>query len=164
MDYQAVGVGLGSILTAIAAVLGGIYTGKNSRKTDDDKAKLAFESFRLEREKAEEIAAKSRIEAIVEDAALARRRLRESEAEYDQLLHESRTHAQRGWDLARYHFGLLSTVVHLMNNIFQVETSEGSPDQLMAVVRNSKRRMDSINIPLSLEDPIPLVLNRADRK
>jgi hypothetical protein len=148
------------VLTALGAVVGGVYTGKNSREADAAKARLAFESFKLEREKAEELAAKSRIEAIADDAAQARKRLREQEAEYDQMLHEARQHGQRGWDLARYHFGLLATVAHLMNNIFSVDTMGGPAETLQTVVRNSMRRMESIKLPMSLEEPLSDVVER----
>lgn len=160
MDFQAIGVGVASVLTAFGAVAGGIYTGRNSREADSEKAKLAFESFKLEREKAEELASKSRIEAIAEDAAQARKRLRETEQEYDQMLHDSRQHAQRGWDLARYHFGLLATVTHLMNNIFNIETMGGSLDTLQSVVRTSMRRMESIKVPMTLEEPMNDMVDR----
>lgn len=152
MDFQAIGVGIASVLTALGAVIGGVYTGKNSRVVDEQKARLAFESFKLERERAEEIASRSRIEAIADDAADARKRLREQEAEYDKMLHDSRRHGQRGWDLARYHFGLLATVAHLMNNIFNVESMGGSTDVLQTVVRNSMKRMETVRLPVSLED------------
>lgn len=163
MDFQAIGVGVASVLTAIGAVAGGIYTGRNSRESDAEKAKLAFESFKLEREKAEELASRSRIEAIAEDAAQARKRLRETEQEYDQMLHDARQHGQRGWDLARYHFGLLATVAHLMNNIFNIESMSGSQDALQAVVRTSMKRMETIKLPMTLEEPLSDVVESKRR-
>lgn len=156
MDYQALGIGLASVLTAVAAILGGIYTGRNTRRTEDERALATHESFRLEREKAEELAAKSRIEAIVEDANAARKRLRG----VDDELHECRTDRDRGWDLARYHFGLLATLAHLLNNIFQVEQDSTSPDTVVAIVRSMRKRVEVLQLPNTLEEPLDTVLRR----
>jgi hypothetical protein len=164
MDIQAVGVALAGVITAFGAVVTGIYTGKSGRRKDENEARTHLENFRLQREAAEEAASKGRIEAIAADAAEARKRLREVEMEVDLQLREARTYAQRGWDLARYHFGMLASVAHLLNNILTVEGMGGSPESLQSSVQNAKRRMDSLGpLPVSLEDPLDNVLKRSQK-
>lgn len=170
MDIQAVGVALAGVITAAGAALGGMYTGKSGRRKDENEARINLENFRLQRSAAEETATRGRIEALAADATDARKRLREAEADFDKRMREieaefssemreSRGYAQRGWDLARYHFGLLASVVHLLNNVLTVEAMGGSPDALLLTVQNAKRRMESLgHIPISLEDPFDNVL------
>lgn len=160
VDYQAIEIGFASIVTAIAAVIGGIYTGRNSRAQDENKARIDLENTRLAREQAEESAAQKRVEQIAQDAADLRKRFREYEAESETRLRECRRHAQRGWDLANIHFGMLAAVVHLMNNIFNVVTTDASPDRVVGVVKSSMKRMESIRIPISLEEPLDREVKR----
>lgn len=161
MDIQAVGAAAVAIITAVGAAVAGIYTGVNSRDKDQNEARIKLQDFRLQREAAEELASKGRIEAVAADAADARKRLREAEDEFEKQMRESRVYAQRGWDLARYHFGLLASVVHLINNILAVQSLGGSNEALETSVQNAKRRMDSLGrLPISLEDPLDNVLKR----
>lgn len=174
MDIQALSVAFAGVVTAVGAVITGIYTGKSGRVKDENQARVNLENFRLQREAAEEIATRGRIEAIAADATEARRRLREAEDEFDKQIRETRnefdkqirdlrSYAQRGWDLAQYHFGLLATIAHLLNNILIIETLEGTPERLVAVVQNARRRMESLGpLPVSLEDPLNTILKGRD--
>lgn len=165
MDFQAVGTAVAGVIAAVGAVITGVYTGKSGRKRDESEARLSLENFRLQREAAEEAASKGRIEAIAADATDARKRLREAETQFEIDIREARDYAQRGWDLARYHFGLLASVAHLLNNILNVESIGGSAEVVMTAVQNAKRRMESLGtLPVSLEDPLDNVLKRRDRK
>lgn len=155
MDAQAIGVGVGAILTAFATLVGGVYTGRNSARHDEAAARSAVEEARFAREKSEEVASRQRIEALVEDLTSLRKRLREIEEESDRRYNELRRHAQRGWDLASHHFGLVSVLAHLLNNIFTVAEISGSSEQIVNAVKNSKARIASLTIPESLEEAIP---------
>lgn len=163
MDVQAVGVALAGVITAIGAVVTGVMTGKSGRRKDESEARTNLESFRLQREAAEELASKSRIEAIAADATDARRRLREAEDTFEQDIREARTYAQRGWDLARYHFGMLASVAHLLNNILTIESLGGTPEALTSTVQNARRRMETMTLPVSLESPLENVIGRKDQ-
>lgn len=163
MDVQAVGVAIAGVITAVGAVVTGVMTGKSGRRKDESEARTSLENFRLQREAAEEQASRTRIEAIAADAADARRRLREAEDEFEKDMRESRNYAQRGWDLARYHFGMLASVAHLLNNILTIEGLGGTPDALLNTVQNARRRMETMTLPVSLESPLENVIGRKDQ-
>lgn len=163
LDLQALAVAGAGVLTAIGAVATGLQTGRNGRAEDRRKYESQVETFRQQREAALELASKDRIEAIAADAATARARLRETETEHYRELqakqNEIRTlqaDRQRGWDLARIHFNFLGTVVHIVLNVFQFNTGDPADvDKLQKAVSIAQARIKSLDIPRSLEEPIP---------
>lgn len=130
MDYPALGAALGSIIGAVGAIVGGIYTGKLSRRSEESKQQLAFAAM------------------MAEDAERSRRRVQEAEE-----------HGQRGWDLARYHYGLVSSLAYLLQDIFR--SLDGTPESVVEVCRSAVARMAMTAIPKSLEEPLP---DRRDEK
>lgn len=124
MDYPALGAALGSIVGAVGAIVGGIYTGKISRRSEESKQQLAFATM------------------MAEDAERSRRRVQEAEER-----------GQRGWDLARYHYGLMSNLSYILNDIFR--SLDGTPESVVGVCRNAVTRMAMVAIPKSLEEPLP---------
>lgn len=155
VDWQVVAVAATAIGGAVAAVVTGVYTGKNGRARDESEAEIKREEARQAREIAEEIASKARIEAIASDAIAARKRLREAEDEFDIKVRDLRRDRDKGWALASYYFGIMGTLAHLLNNIFQMDQEGVAPERLQNVVRNSRSRMKEIRIPVTMDDPIP---------
>lgn len=155
MDVQALTVGLAALITAVGGTVAGIYTGKATAHREQGGAAAALEQARLQRDQAEEEASRGRIDALVEDLVAARKRAREMEDDFDRRYGAMRQHAQRGWDLASFHFANASLLAHLLNNIFTIVTLEGSTDAVINVVRNAMIRMKNVNLPIGLEDPIP---------
>lgn len=159
LDYQTLGIGAASVITAIGGVAVGVFTGRQSRVKDENERREKFDQAQFSREQAEEVASAKRIEEIAKDASQARARAREMEIEFDKQYRLLRQDNQRGWDLARYHFGLLSFVVHLMNNLLSVvsmsEPNDPDPNRLLSVVKNAMVRMSGVKIPITLEEPIP---------
>ena len=156
MDWQAAGVGGAAVLTAAGTLIAGIYSGRNSRRKDQSEAEMA-------RERAEEVASRIRIEAIASDLIETRRALREKEIaaraieeEYEVRLRKLRKDSQRAWDLASYHFSLVTVMAHLFNNLFTVITMGGDADRIVASARNCQLRMKDVRIPITLEEPIPV--------
>ena len=159
LDWQPIAVVIGAVATALGAVITGVQTGRNSRSKDANQHELDLRNARLARDTAEEVASRTRIEAIAADAAEMRTRLRETERENEERLREMRTDLLRGWDLARYHFGLVGVLAHLVNNVLQAAQSvrgDPPPERVLGAVREMEDRMRKIKVPLSVEEPIPL--------
>ena len=173
MDYQALGVGLAAIVTAVGAVITGIYTGRSNKAKDESQGYVLMEQAETERNIALENATKGRIDALVQDANDARRRTREAEQENEerqarnrrevQILENTianeRRHGQRGWELASHHFNTVLFLSHLLNNIFTVVTMTPGQDPehavLLGIVKNAMARMASVTIPKTLESAMP---------
>lgn len=154
VEWQPILVALGSISAAVGVVVTGIYSGRIGQRRDDNQNRLDLVNARYARDQAEEVASLQRIQAIAEDAAEARKRLREAEIAFDLRFRELYTDRQRGWDLARYHFGLVSFLWYLINNLVQ---SGGGPDAVVATLHETAERLKTVKIPLTLEEPIPAV-------
>lgn len=152
IDWQPLAIVLGSVSAAVATVIVGIITGRNNRRRDQTETENQRASAAFQRDKAEQDASRARIEEIARDAVEVRKRLRETEDEYERRTRELRAYGQRGWDLASYHFSITSTVVHLLNNIFQVAEIESSGPLLLNIVRTSYSRFQTLRVPISLED------------
>jgi hypothetical protein len=149
-ELQTILAGAAALLTATGVVIGGIYTGQNARKKEAAELTAATEAARIMREQAQEVASAHRVEQLAQDATLARQALREA----DEANRDIRYDRQRGWDLARYHFGLMSFLAHLINNVTLVGETASAEDT-QEIVRTVAIRMKTVRIPLSLEDPIP---------
>ena len=151
IDPQTVTIALGALSTAIAAVVTGIISGRNTRHKDQLNASIALDQSRLLREKAEADASKLRIEAIANDNTELRLRLRTIESDYEQQLRELRLYARNGWDTANYHFNLLSVVSHHLANIFQVAIA-GDLARIAQIVSSTEQRMKTIRVPVAVDD------------
>lgn len=158
LDWQPVAVVIGAVATALGAVITGVQSGRNSRAKDANQHEIDLRNARLARDTAEEVASRTRIEAIAADAAEIRTRLRDTEAEHEERIREMRSDLLRGWDLARYHFGIVGVMAHLVNNVIQASQSvrgDPPPERVLAAVRNMEERMRGIRVPLTVEEPIP---------
>lgn len=159
LDYQAIGVAATAIAAAAGAIFTGLQTGKSARTKDRQTYNAQMEQFRIDREAAEEIASRSRVEAIAADAAFVRQRLRETEdqhriatARFYEELRLCQNDRQRGWDLARYYFGLTTTLVHIFNNVFNAAELAGEDViRVINVLRNASDRIKDLRIPENLE-------------
>ena len=158
LDWQPIAVVIGAVATALGAVITGVQTGRNSRAKDANQHELDLRNARLARDTAEEVASRTRIEAIAADAADLRTRLRQMEREYEDRIRDMRADLLRGWDLARYHFGLVGVLAHLINNVLQAaEGLSNRPvpaERIVAAVTDMKYRMEGIHLPLTVEEPI----------
>lgn len=155
MDVQALGVAFAAVFAALAPLILGLKSGKASRTNDQNKAKLEVDNARFAREQAEEVVSRERVLAFAADAAAARARVREVEMQFDADTRELRADRQRGWDLARHHYGLMSFLAHLISNMLQIVADDPPAERYVATVRAVARRMDGVNIPETLEAPIP---------
>lgn len=155
LDWQIVLAVAAPVITAVGAVYLGINTGRITRRKDESEAEVNRDKARLERERAEDDASRVRVEAIAADLARARDRLRASEEESDIKLIAIRRDRDRGWDLARHHFAILSVVAHFLNNLLCLASMSASPERILESMKNTQERMASVRIPTSLEEPIP---------
>jgi hypothetical protein len=155
VDWQVVGILGTAFFGALGAVITGIYTGRNGRKKDEAEAENRREEAKQAREVAEETASRARVEAIAADAISARQRLREAEEEYDRKVRELRRDRDKGWALASYYFGLLGTLAHLLNQIFQLNSPDVPVERLQAYTKTAQMRMRDIRIPTTMDDPVP---------
>lgn len=151
MDWQALGVGVAAVVTAGGGVILGVYTGRNKAKVDQETATQL-------REQAEEVASRARVEGMAADNAEMRRRIREMDDLYEDRTRDLRRESQRNWDLANFHYGSLTVIAHLLNNLFMFITlNDDKPvntDGLVASLRNAKVRVYSMHLPRSLEEPL----------
>ena len=101
----------------------------------------------------------NRLEAriVVMDAenGAARKLTEDERREFARLMEEARRDGMRGWDLARFHYELVTTLIHIINNLLQIAADDPPPERYVVAVKMIAQRMKNVTIPDTLEAPIP---------